>query len=191
MVAFYDEVIALVDKGRATDTIYPDLCKAFHTVLHDKVVSKLETHGFDGWTTRWIRNWLDGYTKRVVFNGSMSKWRPVTSDIPQRSVLGLMLFNIFVGDMNSGTECTLSKFADKTKLCDAVNTLKGRVAIERDLYRLEKWACENLMKFNKAWYKVLHMGLGKLKHIYRLGREGLRAALRRKTWGSWLMRNST
>jgi len=82
-----------------------------------------------------------------------------------------VLFNIFVGDMNSGIECTLGKFASDTKLCGGANTLEGRDAIQRDLDRFERWACVNLMKFNKAKHKVLHMGQGNCKQKYRLGGE--------------------
>ena len=93
------------------------------------------------------------------------------SGIPQGSVLGPALFNVFGGDMDSGIERTLCKFVNGTKLCGAVNMLEGRDAIQRDLYRLERWVCLNLMKFNKTKRKVLNMGRGNPKHKYRLGEE--------------------
>jgi len=80
------------------------------------------------------------------------------SGIPQGLVLGSELFNILVGDMDSGIECTLSKFGDDTKLCGVVNVMEGRAATKRDLDRFERQARVNLKKYNKAKCEVLHMG---------------------------------
>ncbi|PKU40206.1 rna-directed dna polymerase from mobile element jockey-like [Limosa lapponica baueri] len=87
------------------------------------------------------------------------------------------------GNMDSGIECTHSKFADDTKLCGTVNMLEGRDAIQRELNRLDRWACANLMKFNKAKCKALHQGHGNPRHKYRLGGERIESSPEEKELG--------
>jgi len=130
-----------VNKRRATDVIYLDFSRAFDTVPHNILHSKLYKYGFEGWIVWWTKSWLWDHTQWGVISGSMPGWRPVISGVPQGSVLTLVLFNTLISDINRGIEYTLSKFTDDTKLCCAINVSKGWDAIQRDLGSSSRPSC--------------------------------------------------
>jgi len=111
---------------------------------------------------------MDGSIWRVAVNGLMSRWKSVTSGVPQGSLTGPVVLNIFINDLDSSIKCTLSKFADDAKMSGVVyNTPQGWDAIQRALNKLGKWARVNFMRFNKIKFKDPHRGRDNAWYQYR------------------------
>uniref|UniRef100_A0A670KJT9 Reverse transcriptase domain-containing protein n=1 Tax=Podarcis muralis TaxID=64176 RepID=A0A670KJT9_PODMU len=183
LISFFDRITSLVDEGNAVDVVYLDFSKAFDKVPHDILVKKLVKCGLGYATTQWICNWLTDRTQRVLINGSSSSWRRVTSGVPQGSVLGLVLFNIFINDLDDGLKGILIKFADDTKLGGVANTPEDRITLQNDLDRLENWAKTSKMNFNREKCKVLHLGKKNERQKYKMGDTWLESSTCEKDLG--------
>ncbi|CAM4669521.1 unnamed protein product [Lepidochelys kempii] len=132
---------------------------------------------------RWIRNWLTGRLQRVLLKGELSGWREVTSGVPQGSVLGLILFNLFITDVGTKSGNMLIKFADDTKLGGIANLEKDRDIIQEDLDDLVNWSISNRMKFNSEKGKVMHLGINNKNFNYKLGTHQLEVTEEEKDLG--------
>ena len=140
MFEFFEEVTRKVDEGRAVDVVYMDFSKAFDKVPHGRLVRKIQSLGIHGEVVDWIRHWLNGRRQRVVVENCFSEWRPMTSGVPQGSVLGPLLFVIYINDLDDNVVNWISKFADDTKIGGVVDSEEGFQSLQRDLDQLEKWA---------------------------------------------------
>lgn len=121
-------------------------------------VATLAKHGLDKPTTRLVENWKDCWAQRAMISSMKSIWQLVTSDVPPRLILWLILLNVFINYLKDVMEISLSKFTDNIKLRAAADMLEGFVATQRDLDRLKKWANCHLVKFSKGKCKVLYLG---------------------------------
>ncbi len=156
-----DRWTEIIDKKGSIDVIYMDFQKAFDKVPHHRLVKKIESYGIKGDLLVWIKDFLRYRKQQVVVNGQKSRRMDVTSGIPQGSVLGPLLFVIFINDLPDAIEnCETFMFADDTKLFRQVSTKEEALMLQSDLNRLETWSNDWLLKFHPQKCKVMTIGLG-------------------------------
>ena len=169
LLEFLDLVSDYVDEGIPVDAVYLDFQKAFDKVSHSKLLVKMARYGIDDGVVRWVGNLLSGRRQRVVIEGVASGWEWVLSGVPQGSVLGPVLFIVFIDDIDEGIRSTVLKFADDTKLVARVGSEEDRERLRQDLIELFKWSEDWQMLFNLDKCAVMHFGFANEGMEVRLG----------------------
>jgi len=171
LLHFLEVLTKATDEGDSIDVVFLDFSKAFDKVPHSKLIAKLEGLGVEGKILAWIKQWLAGRMQRVVINGQESPWEEVKSGVPQGSLLGPVLFSVYINDIDLLVELItlLIKFADDTKLANIIRCEADRQRLQACLDALMAWAAKWGMAFNTAKCKVMHVGRHNPRHPYTMG----------------------
>ena len=140
LLEFLEYVTENIDNGELIDIVYLDFSKAFDKVPHARLLYKLEKYGICGPVLEWVREWLSNRKQRVILNGHKSEWREVKSGVPQGSVLGPLLFLLYINDLEVGLGCKVSKFADDTKIAAVVTENEGCFSLQKYIDKLIAWS---------------------------------------------------
>ena len=173
---FYDRVSEILqERDGWADCIYLDFQKAFDSVPHNRLIAKLDRMaGVRGRVLEWIKAYLQGRWQRVKVRGAVSNLARVTSGVPHGSVLGPLLFLIYINDLPEGIKSFISMFADDAKILKRVVREENCRELQRDLDRLNQWSERWLMKFNTSKCKVMKMGHSKYRPNFEYSLAGER-----------------
>ena len=132
----------IMDRNGTVDTIYFDFQKAFDTVPHNLMLSKLPCYGINPQIINWITNFITGRRQKVIINGSESNWGTVTSGIPQGSILGPLIFALYINDLPDVLDDTtdILLFADDTKIFKEIHNEKDQENLQMSIDNMCKWS---------------------------------------------------
>lgn len=183
LLEFLEDVTDKIDKGEPVDVIYLDFAKAFDKVPKHRLIAKIKAHGVNGSIAKWIEEWLTGRKQRVVLKGTKSSWSDVLSGVPQGSVLGPLLFIIFINDIDMNVSCHIKKFADDCKIYREVSSMDNINLLQTDINNLCKWSSDWQMLFNASKCSVVHMGYNNVKSNYSMNGTNLKASTHERDLG--------
>ena len=158
--------------GIPVDVLYLDYQKAFDSVPHLRLIRQVNSFGITGKALNWLKAFLSNRKQKVRVNGAESEWAPVLSGIPQGSILGPILFSLFVNDLPNEIQSLISLFADDTKIHIPLTTDDAANQLQEDLWKLEIWAERMQMRFHPLKCKVMHLGKNNKKQDYYMHTTG-------------------
>ena len=149
-----------LDKHKVMGAVAMDLSKAFDCLPHDLILEKLKFYGLDDNAVALLRSYLSSRYQRVKLGNTFSSWMGVSAGVPQGSILGPILFNIFMNDLTYAIhECKLVNYADDTKIyLSHRDPQVVEVRVNKDLDNTTKWFRENGMLANPEKYQALRLG---------------------------------
>ena len=168
-----EEWTQILDEGKELDIIYLDYQKAFDTVPHKRLIIKLGAYGLKGDILQWLRDFLHERQQQVRVGSGQSSWARVTSGVPQGSVLGPVLFLLYVNELPRLIHSRVKMFADDMKLYRAICSDRDTKLLQQDLDTLSLWADTWLLKFNISKCKVMHCGASNRKATYNIKQDGV------------------
>ena len=136
-------------------------------------MGKVNAHGIHDDAARWIRNWLAGRRHLVCINKSYSNWTPVISGVPQGSVLGPQLFNIYINNLDTNIVRRISKFVDDTKLCHSDRNPDDITELQEYINKLIEWVNQGQMNYNVDKRTVMHIGHNNMQGNYNMSNQQL------------------
>jgi hypothetical protein len=163
-----DYISFLVDKGVAVDSIMLDFAKAFDTVPHRRLIAKLKAYGIDGLVLKWIEAFLKDRRQRIIQGNIVSEWVEIFSGVPQGSVIGPLLFVIYINDLPDILVNMSKLYADDTKILSEISSVDSGRKLQYDLDRAYEWTQNWLLKFNINKCVVMHFGTNNKKQQYHI-----------------------
>ena len=168
LLNYLDGCINTIVNGGIVDSLYFDFVKAFDTVPHRRLMSKLQAYGIQGKMLAWIKEFLCGRTQLVKVNGVTSDTASVLSGIPQGTVLGSLLFILYINDILDNIDSEGFLFADDMKIFHAINCRNDANILKYDIKELENWSRKWLLNFHPEKCHVLTLGkFENIKHTER------------------------